>query len=71
MKIENNLLNKAIGYDESLIDNVTLKCKSCGKENGKERTIKENGVVGYYDVKVFWCDKCASNHNCHLVETWG
>lgn len=49
------------------------KCSSCEKEKEdvRERTVKENGVVGYYDVKVKWCDDCSEKHNRHLLETWG
>jgi protein-arginine kinase activator protein McsA len=50
-----------------------IKCENCGKEDNTVcvREIKENGVVGYYEVSVKWCDECAGRHNKHLLETWG
>ena len=50
-----------------------IKCTSCGKQDDtvKSREIKENGVVGYYDVTVMWCGKCVDNHNKNLLSNWG
>jgi len=49
------------------------ECGSCKKENHttKTRKVKENGVVGYYDVNVVWCDNCVNSHNRYLLSTWG
>lgn len=49
------------------------KCNRCNKMDltTRERTIKENGMVSYYDVKVIWCDKCVGNHNRYLLSSWG
>ncbi len=54
-------------------EEVTKKCNNCGKdkESTKQRKVKENGVVGYYDIDVVWCDKCVERHNRYLVESWG
>ena len=48
-------------------------CTSCNKKDKsvKERTIKENGATGYYDVKVVWCDGCVEHHNHYLLASWG
>lgn len=48
-------------------------CQSCGKKDktAKERTIKENGVIGYFDKTVTWCDKCIKSHNYYLMASWG
>ena len=50
-----------------------LKCESCEKKKDttKKRTRKENGVLGYYDVDVLWCDDCINANNRHLLESWG
>jgi hypothetical protein len=48
------------------------KCDHCGKRGiTKNQTIKEKGVVGYYDVKVKWCVDCVIRHNRELLENWG
>lgn len=49
------------------------ECESCKRqdETVSEKTIKENGVVGYYDRKVNWCDKCTASHNHYLLANWG
>lgn len=50
-----------------------LICDSCeiAGDTVRERTVKENGVLGYYDVKVKWCDKCTNSHNYYLMASWG
>lgn len=49
------------------------KCSSCEKEFNelKEKVIKEEGVLGYYDKKVKWCDDCIERHNYYLLANWG
>lgn len=49
------------------------KCDSCGikDKTTKETTVKENGAIGYYDVKVTWCNKCIKKHNYYLMASWG
>jgi len=49
------------------------ECTICHKKNKtvKERTVKEEGVLSYYDIKVVWCDKCVSRHNYYLMASWG
>ena len=49
------------------------KCTNCGeeKEDVKERVVKENGVLGYYDVKRKYCDACTDSHNHYLLADWG
>lgn len=49
------------------------QCDCCLREDSttKERTIKEDGVVGYYDRTVLWCDRCVEGHNKYLLENWG
>lgn len=48
-------------------------CESCKKqkENVTEKTVKENGVIGYYDRKVTYCDECVASHNYYLLADWG
>ena len=53
------------------LDECIVMLATKNKKEAIDYAKENNGVVGYYDVKVFWCDKCASNHNRHLVETWG
>lgn len=49
------------------------KCELCKKmdKTVKERTVKENGVLGYYDITVKWCDSCVVRHNHYLLSSWG
>jgi hypothetical protein len=48
-------------------------CNCCKKEkkNVSERSVKENGALGYYDRKVIWCDECVNSHNYYLMASWG
>lgn len=49
-----------------------LICANCNKQGTvSKRKIKENGVVGYYDIDVVWCDECVGKHNKYLLENWG
>ena len=49
------------------------QCASCKKqdETVRQRTVKENGMLRYYDVEVKWCDKCVESHNHYLLSSWG
>lgn len=50
-----------------------VECQNCHRKTTttKERTVKENGAISYYDVKVVWCDDCVSRHNYYLLSEWG
>jgi hypothetical protein len=50
-----------------------LKCESCGKADKtvSKRKVREDGVVGYYEVEVCWCNECVRNHYRFLLENWG
>ena len=52
---------------------MTKICGSCEKEQEttEKVTIKENGVLGYYDREVEWCESCVNSHNRYLLESWG
>ena len=52
---------------------MTSICESCKKEDEtvKDTTVKEDGVVGYYDRNVTWCEKCVDSHNYYLMANWG
>jgi len=52
---------------------MTMMCESCNKEQEttEKVTIKENGVLGYYNRNVEWCKDCVKSHNRHLLESWG
>lgn len=59
--------------DKKTDKNTEDTCTSCRQDKGsvRDRTIKENGVLGYYDVNVKWCDECVSSHNYYLLASWG
>jgi len=48
------------------------KCSLCGDtKTAKEREVNEEGVLGYYPIKVVWCDECTRRHNHYLMASWG
>ena len=55
------------------IQTKELECESC-KQKSKtvhKRKVKEEGVLGYYEVEVCWCDSCVDRHNYCLMANWG
>lgn len=55
------------------VEEMSKECKSCKRndESVTLRKVKENGVLGYYDIEREWCDKCVASHNYHLMANWG
>lgn len=49
----------------------TCKCCKQEKDNVTEAVVKGNEVLGYYDVKVEWCEECINSHNYYLMANWG